>query len=430
MGNNINPNDIKLEIFRNRSEMEAMITVISTGEIINRIPVSWKARENKLDYLSVSKIGAYEQCPACFYKQYMADETASVDNGNYYTKFGTILHEVVEIIAKTYRDNGIVLNHEAVFNEVWSRHNLNGFDHYEEALQLIKNHYNSKPIDKRPHKPVLVEEEWRGELGGMTFGLILDYAGVMKSNPKFGILMDYKTNRMPFNTAQLQDSLQLRIYEIILRRHLMPEIERWISGYELFFHDWQQCPQRSEDDLKRAEDYVHIIGKQIENDNVWEERLNNYCGYRECRHTCESYQKYAKSIAPGMELIKIDTTDIEAIERQREEFTTYEKIAKGRKEECAELVKQALEEKQKKGEKLIVDGKELSLYANSNTSYRYYDTRNVLLSLGKSDILEDCLSVNQRRFQDKVKADPSLKLSLAGCTSTGYSTPYIVKKSI
>ena len=101
--------DIKLEIFRNRSEMEAHI-VLPDGTEYDRVPVNWKARKGKLDYLSVSKIQSYEQCPACFYHEYISEETTHVDNANYYTKFGSIMHEVCEIIMRTYRDTGIVLD--------------------------------------------------------------------------------------------------------------------------------------------------------------------------------------------------------------------------------------------------------------------------------------------------------------------------------
>ena len=53
--------NIRLEIYRNRSEMEATITLKDTGEMVARIPVEWKRRNGKLDYLSVSKIQSYEQ---------------------------------------------------------------------------------------------------------------------------------------------------------------------------------------------------------------------------------------------------------------------------------------------------------------------------------------------------------------------------------
>lgn len=233
----MDPNNIKLEIFRNRSEMEANITLVDTGECITRIPVSWKKREGKLDYLSVSKIQSYEQCPACFFHEYMSEETVHIDNANYYTKFGSIMHEVAEIIVKAYIQCGIILDTVSTFNEVWRRYDLTSIDAYEEAKSLIVSYFNANPVDKRADTPVLIEHEWRGDLGGCTFGLILDYAGIKKKNPEIGLLRDYKTNRMPFTTADLTSSLQLRIYQIVLRRYLMPEVKGGYLGMTFSFMD-------------------------------------------------------------------------------------------------------------------------------------------------------------------------------------------------
>ena len=102
--------------------------------------------------------------------------------------------------------------------------------------------------------PVFVEHEWRGELGGCTFGLMIDYAGIMKSDPTTGILKDYKTNRMPFTPHELETSFQLRVYELVLRRYLIPDVKNWIAGYEMFRFGWQACPPWNEDDLLAAED--------------------------------------------------------------------------------------------------------------------------------------------------------------------------------
>ena len=194
--------DIKLEIFRNRSEMEAHI-VLPDGTEYDRVPVNWKARKGELDYLSVSKIQSYEQCPACFYHEYISEETTHVDNANYYTKFGSIMHEVCEIIMRTYRDTGIVLDPVNILNDVWKKYDLTGLDTYEEIKGLLQTYFKANPVDKRGDTPVIIEQEWRGELGGCTFGLMIDYAGIKKKNPKIGILRDYKTNRMPFTVADL-----------------------------------------------------------------------------------------------------------------------------------------------------------------------------------------------------------------------------------
>lgn len=424
-------NNIKLEIFRNRSEMEAQITNVDTGEILNRIPVKWKAREGKLDYLSVSKIQSYEQCPACFYHEYISEETKHIDNSNYYTKFGSILHEVCEIIVRAYRDNGLVLDVTSTLNEVWKKYDLTGLDSYEDAKSLLTTYFKTNPVDNRDDVPVVIEQEWRGELGGCTFGLMIDYAGYKKNNPKIGILRDYKTNRMPFTSADLSSSLQLRIYQIVLSRHIMPDIERWIAGYDLFYYGWQRCKEFTEDDLKSAEDYVNNVYNQIIRDNVWEEKLNNYCGYRECRHTCETYQKALRQgKISNVQYVVDDNTDWTVIEHERENMMALEKNAKNRKSELDNIMRYHIEDAMKKGEKVIIDGKELQLYAHSQPSYRYEDVYRVLLTENKLDLLNGFLSIRDpKAFARLCNAqDMNLKLQLASCVNTNYATPYIVKR--
>lgn len=423
--------NIGLEIFRNRSEMEAQITLKDTGEVVDRVPVRWKKRNGKLDYLSVSKMQSYEQCPACFYHEYLSEETAHVDNANYFTKFGSILHEVVEKVMRTYRDTGIILNTETVFNEVWEKYDLTGFDSYEEAKSLAVNYFKRNDPADRPERPVIIEEEWRGELGGCTFGMMIDYAGVKKSNESIGYLRDYKTNRMPFTNAELQSSLQLRIYQIILRRHLMPDVKRWISGYDLFYYGWQQCKEFTEDDLKNAEDYVNTVYNQITSDTVWEEKLNNYCGYRECRHSCETYQKALK-IGKVSDYKYVVDSDVDwvALEHEREAMAALEKNAKNRKAELDGLMKAHIEDCASKGGKVIIDGKELMLYASSSPYFRYEDVYRVLLTENKLDLLNGFLTIKDAKAFARLcnAQDTNLRLQLAGCQSNGYSSPYITKK--
>ena len=422
--------DIKLEIFRNRSEMEAHI-VLPDGTEYDRVPVNWKAREGKLDYLSVSKIQSYEQCPACFYHEYISEETTHVDNANYYTKFGSIMHEVCEIIMRTYRDTGIVLDPVNILNDVWKKYDLTGLDTYEEIKGLLQTYFKANPVDKRGDTPVIIEKEWRGELGGCTFGLMIDYAGIKKKNPKIGILRDYKTNRMPFTVADLQSSLQLRIYQIVLQRHLMPEVEKWIAGYDLFYYGWQQCKAFTEDDLKSAEDYVANVYHQITTDNVWEEKLNNYCGYRECRHTCPTYQKALKNgEVSHIKYVNDANTDWAAIDHEREEMTALGKAAYNRKSELEAMLKYHVEEVTRQGGKVVIDGQELMIYSQSQPAFNYDDVYRVLLSANRLDLLNGFVGIkDSKAFMRLCNAqEDSLKLQLLSCMHNGYSSPYITKK--
>lgn len=422
--------DIKLEIFRNRSEMEAHI-VLPDGTEYDRVPVNWKARKGELDYLSVSKIQSYEQCPACFYHEYISEETTHVDNANYYTKFGSIMHEVCEIIMRTYRDTGIVLDPVNILNDVWKKYDLTGLDTYEEIKGLLQTYFKANPVDKRGDTPVIIEKEWRGELGGCTFGLMIDYAGIKKKNPKIGILRDYKTNRMPFTVADLQSSLQLRIYQIVLQRYLMPEVEKWIAGYDLFYYGWQQCKSFTEDDLKSAEDYVANVYHQITTDNVWEEKLNNYCGYRECRHTCPTYQKALKNgEVSHIKYVNDANTDWAAIDREREEMTALGKAAYNRKSELEAMLKYHVEEVTRQGGKVVINGQELMIYSQSQPAFNYDDVYRVLLSANRLDLLNGFVGIKDpKAFMRLCNAqEDSLKLQLLSCMHNGYSSPYITKK--
>lgn len=414
---------------RNRSEIEAAIIDTNTGELLReRIPVQWRSRENKLDYLSVSKIQAYEQCPACFYHQYMSDEGAEEDSGNVFTFFGSILHEVVEMASKVYRDSGIVVPWESFYEEAWEKNKLAGFDWYAEGKELLKDYFKRNPVDKRTDVPVFIEHEWRGELGGCTFGLMIDYAGIMKDDPTVGILKDYKTNRMPYTPNELAQSFQLRVYELVLRRYLAPDVKKWIAGYEMFRFGWQGCPPWTDEDLADAESYIAATWKQIQQDNTWEERLNNFCGYRKCRYTCKTYQDFLNNPDRYVGGFNLEGVDYGEIKRQWELMQAYEKIAKTHKDEASEILKVAIQQAAAEGKRFSVGGEELELFSQGKQSYNYYETRNMLVTTGDLDLLDGCLSIQKTKMDKAISARPDLRLKLASCMATNYSSAYIVKK--
>lgn len=425
-----NANDrYEARLFRNRGDLEIDLIDKATGEITSRIPTEWKPRGGKLDYLSVSKIQSYEQCPACFYHEYMDEETKHIDNANYFTKFGTVLHEVCEKVMRSVMQVGLAPAYQSILPEAWEHAGLAGFGDiadYDQASELLDGYFKKNPPIDRPEFPIMIEEEWRGELGGYTFGLMMDYVGQFVNDETKYILRDYKTNRMPYTAADLATSLQLRVYKLVLKRHYLQSASKIICGYDLFFHGWQQCPDYTDDELKRAEEYVHVIGKNIEQDTIWEERLNNYCCYRECRHTCSTYKKFfenAKSFfAP------FDRTNMQDVEKQRLLMTTIEKNAKQCKDECAAIIRAEIENRAMNGKSLVIDGKELSLSSQAMKSYRYHDVYNVLLAKNKLHLLDGCLSIQKTKFDKNL--DAQTKLELAGCLDSGYASPKIVSKKV
>ena len=82
------------------------------------------------------------------------------------------------------------------------------------------------------------------------------------------------------------------------------------------------------------------------------------------------------------------------------------------------------------GQKLIIDGQELQLYANSQPFFRYDDVYRVLLTENRLDLLNGFTTIkDSKAFMRLVNAqDMDLKMKLLGCSQNGYSSPYIVKK--
>ena len=423
---------VKIELVRNRQEVEGHV-IMDSGEIVERVPAEWRVTPNKLDYLSVSKIKTYIQCPAKFKLQYMSEDTHSErDNGNIFTWFGTILHEVVQYAAVLYYKNGIVANPLMLYDEAWRKQPLTDMAMYKEGRDLVSDYFKRNPIGKDRYRPLMIdgeptiEYEFRGPLGDIPeFGCMFDFIGEI--DDETGIILDYKTNRNPFTPQELETDLQLLIYEIIARQ-LFPQYKKWICGFEMFRFGWQQCPPRTEEDLHEALDYINNIYHQIKNDNTWNAELNTFCGYCQNRHRCESYCEYVNDPKRAIDNIVTDMTDLEDIERDREKISAMEKILKDRKRELANITKATVEQATKEGKSVVVDGQEIYLQAQNRKSYDYHSVKQIMAVHGKLDELDNCLTINKSKMDKIVNNNPQIALELQQCLQDRYSAPYIMKR--
>lgn len=425
---------IKIELIRNRQDIEGNI-VTEDGEIVERIPAQWAQVTGKLDYLSVSKMTSYNTCPFKFNKQSLVADP-SIDTGNKFSWFGTILHEVMEVAEKIYTENGFIADPLTLYDEAWRKQPLSDMATYHEGRELIKDYFHRHPIDRKPYKTIATELEWRGklselvgivpkELENMDFGAQLDYVGEIDAET--AILKDYKSNRIPFTPDQLDESVQLRVYEIIARK-LFPQYKKWITGYEMFRFGWQQCPERSEEDLEETKAFMINTAMQIVHHGEWRGKLNNLCPYCDFRGECNEYCELLNAPNDIIKSINTDKTDMAQVEHDRQLMASIEKIAKMRKEELANIVKAEIEHAVLNGEQLVIDGKEMYLQAQSRPTYDYYSAKQVALVHGASDILDKCVTINKTKLDKELKNNPQLALEMAKCMQQGYSAPYLMSR--
>lgn len=425
---------VKVLLIRNRSLIDTEI-VMDTGEII---PVEnhWKQVDNEfnIDYLSFSRLDTYARCPALFYHQVVNNQNPDEDGGNIFTWFGTILHNVMEESTKMWYDNGIKANILSLYDSQFKQSPLHDLSMYNEGRILILDYFKRHPIGSEPYIPFNVngahtaEYEWRGQLGDVPiFSCKFDFIG--KIDEETGIIKDYKSNRHPYTRYELEDSLQLGIYELIARI-CFPNIKNWITGYEMFRFDWQQCPERSDGDLDSMLSYINNMWYKITHDTVWEERLNGLCGYCDRRHVCKNYCGFINDPKRLIDIIKTDTLDITEAYNSYNSFNDILRIAEKRKNELGDIIKKEIEAKAKSGSKLLIaDGKEeLYLQSQSRPFYDYNASKQILAMSGKMDLLDGCASVNKTKMDSKLKSDPQLMMEMQRCLIPSYTAPYLMKR--
>jgi len=430
---------VNIILKRNRGDIEGEV-VMSTGEIVDRIPAKWKIIDNVLDYVSISKMDTYTHCPFRFHEQYMEHkDNKDSDNGNIFTWFGTILHHVMDRTSTAWVENGIALNPIALYDDEWKKQtDLTDPGMYKEGRNLIIAYFKEHSIGSTSYKTIVTELEWRGkfseifddvpdELKDVQFGCQFDYIGEIDSET--AILKDYKSNRHPFTRIELEDSIQLQVYEIIARK-LYPQYKKWITGYEMFRFGWQQCPQRSGEDLYAMSRYVINTATQILHDSTWKQTLNDYCGYCQLRHKCDEYCDFVNDPMRKIDTIKTDMTNMASVNASREQYTTFEKILKGRKDECAKIIKKNIEQSVIAGQKCVIGDKELYLQAQSRPTYNCSAVRTVMATAGKTNELEKCMTINKTKLDKLAKSDPALALKLTSCIEEGYSAPYIMSRHV
>jgi hypothetical protein len=420
----------RIFVYRDRSDIKVDL-VTHDGEVFENIPAEWRTKNvGILDYLSVSKMDLYQQCPAKFKRTHLmasgsVDEDMD-DGGNIFTWFGSILHEVCEYAENAYQTTGITVNPLMLFDEAWRKRQLTDFAMYKEAKDLITDYFNRNPVHIKKYKILGVEVEWKGQLGDVpVFGCKMDKVGEI--NPETGVIVDYKTNRQPYTQFELEDSLQLHTYELIARI-LYPQYKKWVTGYELFRFGWQQCPERTQDELDSTRQFINNINYQITHDTRFEERLNNFCGYCDYKFECKAFCDYVNNPSRYIDILYHDGVDMDKMEESRQLISTYYKIIEQRKKEIEDVLRMHIQNCHTAGSPCVIGGKELYLTQQERPSYDYAQVRDFLAIAGKMNLLDGCLSIGKTKFDAAIKNDPQLALELKKFMTTSYTSPYIMTR--
>lgn len=307
-------------------------------------------------FLRQSMISSYLQCPDKFYDTY--ENGYSEDT--IYTKMGTAIHGVME-------DYYTPENTESVpelFNKWWANHGPDQPELYEEWKGLVTNYFDH--LAGMPDPNILaLELEFKSNIAGIPVSGTIDR--IDRINENTVLIIDYKSNQMPYTPAELKQSIQFKFYSLVLMtpelHNVLGEYENIICAYDMLRTGKRQYVTYTKEELEIFRDWLLIIWARMLNGKERNPKLNKYCSHCQKRHKCDSYQEMLKS---PTSIVATEDLDMDKIAEDLDMLKQSKKMIEGRIAEIEGIVKNKIIEN---GGPTILNGIEWSMKSSKTTSY-------------------------------------------------------------
>jgi len=247
--------------------------------------------------LSYTQVSQYLSCPLCYKLQYI-DGLKPKDK--WYFSFGSTLHLCAEYFFKVSVPPPPSLEELLQFYEsTWLSE---GYDSAEEEArykaygrEILSRFWEMHSSDFR--MPVAVEKLFYVDIDGVKLRGYIDRIDKLDSG---GLsIVDYKTNKELFTTGDLEENLQLTLYQLAAEQTWQLPVER-LTLYHLRSNTPFSCQPRNKARLDEAKCLVLKVA-----DGIAEGRFpaieNQYCPCDFAEHCPYYRQKYVEIVAEPKE---------------------------------------------------------------------------------------------------------------------------------
>lgn len=355
------------------------------------------ARRFTNTHLSYSRLSRFEQCPASFKLHYIDKRQAEPGVP---LKFGKLVHAVLEVLVREHvqeERTGPLSEERALelYRQGWASEGLSGIEVFEEGLQILQAFVRDQ--GELDHRDVLaVEKEFRLPVGRFTVLGFIDRVDCVDEETVE--VIDYKTNRLVFSRDEVEHSLQVSLYHLAARQ-LWPWAKKVRLTFHMLRHGLRLRTERTAEQLEAAVAYVETLGAMTEEATEFPARLNANCIYCDHRAQCPAY---ASALKGQRDVVCQDTSDLEAVAREREEVAQLAKVLYARKKELEEVLKAHLEDH----DELVLAGVRYRMFNTTSLSYPLDPTLAVLqeaTGLDRDDLLARLAAVDKKALDGLLK---------------------------
>lgn len=373
------------------------------------------------------------------------------------TRFGSIVHEVAQKVHNYDKDGKASPDPVDIFNDIWRHHHLTDFSYYDLGRDSITDFIDRTLYDRNG---VTIATEWPfiidlvelqvwpipvdvttakrksfikrickkvKDRGGVPVISMIDRIDRV-SETEYEVY-DYKTNAQPFTTAQVEESIQLALYDMAVRSH-WSEAEDIKCTFDLLRHGRQSTIFTFER-TETIRNYIINLWHQV---HEWDEdnlsrTLNSFCGWCDFKEDCPVYSDAIKGklihphASKGLSLAEIysEYTDLR----------TIQKLAETRAKEFGATIMTAIIEDNDGDPVALKDeeGRELYLQLNPRYEYPPESIIPILQEIGSISWLKWCGKISRPGLEKLIKASPH-KERIQKTLLTTYASPSIKARKI
>lgn len=371
-------------------------------------------------HLSATAIRDFLQCQLKLVFRFDR-EIPSIKND--YAKLGIAVHEALEqftrrmLHKKSFPDASDYEFAVTTFMNVATREGLESMSFYKDGKQMVTSF-----IDKYDPAEEVLDVEHRFKVStpeGIPIVGAIDK--VVKVNDDTIAIIDYKTSWNALTTWELQDDIQLSMYDLAASI-IWPEYSNRILILDYVRIGKPLSTYRTDEDRETFREFLSGIWTQLSklDEQEIKGRLNRLCGWCDYKSYCPDYADFMKSEA--MALTPLTNMANEEFLEHWVNITEKKAILEARHRE----LKMIANEKGMKNEVISDGARELYSTQAARTNYNIEQIVEVI----PQEDLYSVLTVNKSRLDRYASDHPELKSALTRIAQINLNAPVFKVKKI